>query len=66
VRGYPARVAMPFQLPPPDPNERSGHDGSLGAVPAPMAVFARGHGPGEPERVSDAVLRWRPGVLFVF
>ena len=57
---------MDAKLPPPDPNE------SLGMQPvddtsmcAPTAVFLAGGPSAQADRVSDAVLDLRPGLLIV-
>jgi hypothetical protein len=57
---------MSPKLPPPDPHE------SLGLTPPgdvsvalPTAVFLRDGGTAEAERLSDAILDLRPGVLVV-
>ena len=57
---------MKPQLPPPDPHEslRLGpvRDAS---ILGPVAVFVGGELPSEHERVSDAILDLRPGLLIV-
>jgi hypothetical protein len=53
-------------LPPPDPNETpwSSATGDL-TVPAPTAIFARGAAGPAADRVADALLELRPGLLLV-
>jgi hypothetical protein len=60
-------VKMHPQLPPPDPHE------SLGLTPdvevglgQPTVVFAAGPPSPEVDRVADAILGCRPGMLVVF
>ena len=62
--GY-LRTMQP-QLPPPDPNERLGpsSEPDIG-VAAPTAVFMAGPPSPESDRIADAVLDFRPGLLFV-
>jgi hypothetical protein len=55
------------QLPPPDPHE------SLGLTPVvevsldePTVLFAAGPPSPDADRIADAILDVRPGVLFVF
>jgi len=58
--------AMANRLPPPDPHESYGLPaGEDYPVGAPTAIFV--HGPLSPEadRLSDAILDFRPGVLIV-
>ena len=71
--GYPSGMAgkrnrqtMKPELPPPDPHESLGHEpeGSA-AVPEPTAVYVYGHAAPEHDRVSDAILELRPGLLIV-
>ena len=54
------------QLPPPDPHESLGagasHDMRL---PAPAVIFMTGPPSAEADRLSDAILEYRPGALFV-
>jgi len=51
-------------LPPPDPYETPGPPPDLDLA-APWAVFLEGPPSDEQHDVSDAVLRFRPGLLFV-
>ena len=51
-------------LPPPDPYETPGPPPDL-ELASPWAVFLSGPPTAEAHRVSDAVLRFRPGLLFV-
>jgi hypothetical protein len=54
------------QLPPPDPHEFSA-DGSAEEtpLPAPAAIFMSGPPSPEADRLSDAILDFRPGALFI-
>ena len=58
--GYPLNV----MLPPPDPYETSGPPPDLDLA-SPWAVFLAGPPSDEEHDVADAVLRFRPGLLFV-
>ena len=60
--GYASGTAM---LPPPDPYETPGPPPDL-ALASPWAVFVPGPPTNEAHKLSDAVLRFRPGLLFVF
>jgi len=57
---------MANQLPPPDPHESYGlparDDHPVGA---PTAIFVQGAPSPETDRLSDAILDFRPGVLIV-
>jgi hypothetical protein len=57
---------MSFPLPPPDPAESFGAppDGEQ-RMPGPAAVFLAGAPSAEASRISDALLRLRPGALIV-
>src|SRR5689334_2986953 len=61
-----ARLAMPPRLPPPDPLEPSDmpSDGALPVSP-PAAVFLMGAPTREQDRLCDAILEFRPGLLLV-
>jgi hypothetical protein len=52
------------RLPPPDPSEPSGAAPDL-AVPAPTTVFLKGRPTPELDRIADAILAVRPGLLVV-
>jgi hypothetical protein len=57
---------MDARLPQPDPHESLGMEPADGApVAAPTAMFVMGRPGSEADRVSDAVLELRPGVLIV-
>jgi hypothetical protein len=57
---------MSAKLPPPDPNESLGMQPDSDTVmPAPTAVFAMGRPSPQADRVSDAILDLRPGLLIV-
>jgi hypothetical protein len=51
-------------LPPPDPHEPRDPEGM--SVDTPMALFGAGRPSGEVERLANAILDARPGILFVF
>ena len=51
-------------LPPPDPNETPGPPADL-ELASPWAVFLHGPPSAEGDRLSQAVLRYRPGLLFI-
>jgi hypothetical protein len=51
-------------LPPPDPYETSGPPPDL-ELAAPWAVFLNGPPSSDQDALSEAVLRFRPGLLFV-
>jgi hypothetical protein len=54
------------KLPPPDPNESLGmQPGGDAPLRAPTAVFVMGPPSTQADRVSDAVLDLRPGLLIV-
>ena len=55
-----------MNLPPPDPNESFGTppEGGL-QMSGPAAVFLGGPPSPEADRLSDALLAWRPGALIV-
>ena len=55
-----------MKLPPPDPYESFGTppEGEL-PMPGPAAVFLTGPPSPEADRLSDALLAWRPGTLLV-
>ena len=57
---------MSPQLPPRDPHESLG-DGPLDGmhIPGPAAIFMAGPPSPEADRLSDAILEFRPGALFV-
>jgi hypothetical protein len=55
---------MPGRLPPPDPFEPGGAPPGF-AVPAPTTVFLSGRPTPELDRVADAILAARPGLLLV-
>jgi hypothetical protein len=52
-------------LPPPDPYETPGPPPEL-ELASPWAVFVTGPPTDEAHKLSEAVLRFRPGLLFVF
>ena len=54
------------QLPPRDPHESLG-DGPLEGMrmPGPAAIFLAGPPSPEADRLSDAILDFRPGALFI-
>lgn len=54
---------MSVWVPPPDPHE-SGEPGET-RIPAPTAVFPPGVPSPQAERLADAIVGWRPGLLFV-
>ena len=57
---------MASPLPPHDPNESPYVEPSWEApLPGPTTVFSRGTPSAEDERVADAILEARPGLLFV-
>jgi hypothetical protein len=57
---------MNAKLPPPDPNESLGmQPGDETQLVAPTAVFVMGPPSTHADRVSDAVLDMRPGLLIV-
>jgi hypothetical protein len=57
---------MDAKLPPPDPNEFLGMQPVEDAlILAPTAVFVMGRPSAQTDRVSDAVLDLRPGLLIV-
>jgi hypothetical protein len=56
---------MSNRLPPPDPHESYGVPPDDQPVPAPTAVYALGPPNAETDRLSDAILDLRPGVLVV-
>jgi hypothetical protein len=51
-------------LPPPDPYETSGPPADL-ELASPWAVFLSGPPTAEEHRLAEAILRFRPGLLFV-
>jgi hypothetical protein len=51
-------------LPPPDPYETPGPPPDL-QIASPWAVFLGGSPTTRDDRLSEAVLRYRPGLLFV-
>jgi hypothetical protein len=55
-----------MKLPPPDPYEYFGTppDGDV-PIPGPTAVFLDGSPSPTGDRLSDALLAWRPGALIV-
>jgi hypothetical protein len=57
---------MAPELPPPDPNEphELTPESSLG-ISGPTAIFAAGPPSDEVDRLADAILAFRPGVLIV-
>jgi hypothetical protein len=57
---------MAIKLPPPDPNESLGLqlDGDV-ALSAPTVVFSMGRPSAQADRLADAVLDLRPGLLIV-
>ena len=58
---------MSPRLPPPDPNETSPSSATGGReIASPTAVFARGIATPEADRITDALLDLRPGLLIVF
>jgi hypothetical protein len=58
--------AMDPRLPNHDPNESLGMEPAEGIrMKAPTAVFVMGRPSAETDRLSDAVLDFRPGVLIV-
>jgi hypothetical protein len=62
ITGVTKRKPMP-KLPPPDPNEFAEPKGLT--LSAPAAIFLAGPPSPEADRLSSAVLDWRPGVLIV-
>jgi hypothetical protein len=52
-----------MKLPPPDPNEFTEPPGL--PLDAPAAIFLAGPPSPEADRLSSAVLNWRPGALLV-
>jgi hypothetical protein len=56
---------MSPRLPPPDPFEPSGTPPDDLGLPAPATIFLKGQPSREQDRVADAILTARPGVLFV-
>jgi hypothetical protein len=56
---------MGASLPPPDPRESPFGEPEAMRVPAPTTVFARGKPSPEAERLADAILAARPGLLIV-
>ena len=68
LAGHRGRVAMRRmrpQLPPPDPNEWSGAIPEGVRLPAPAAIFMAGPPSPEGDRLSDAILSFRPGLVFI-
>jgi hypothetical protein len=61
-----SRADVKPSLPPPDPNETpwSSPAGDF-EVPAPTAIFAHGTASPEADRLADALLDLRPGLLLV-
>jgi hypothetical protein len=58
---------MKPKLPPPDPNEpRDLGPARATELPAPVAVVVGGETSAEHDRVTDAILDLRPGLLFVY
>lgn len=55
---------MSVWVPPPDPHEPVGEPAET-RIPAPTTVFARGVPSPEAERLADAIVAARPGLLFV-
>jgi hypothetical protein len=63
--GYP-NGGMSLRLPPPDPHESLGDGPAEGTrMAAPAAIFMTGPPSPEADRLSDAILDFRPGALFV-
>ena len=57
---------MAHELPPPDPNESFSAGPPEGVrLPAPAAIFLAGRPSPEADRLSDAILDFRPGALFI-
>ena len=56
---------MSNRLPPPDPHESSGASSDEEPVYAPTAVYLQGSPSSEADRLSDAILEFRPGLLIV-
>lgn len=57
---------MAAELPPPDPHESLGMQPNADAtLTAPTVVFAMGRPSAQADRVADAVLDLRPGLLIV-
>jgi hypothetical protein len=56
---------MDDPLPPPDPRESPFDEDDGISVPVPTTVFARGTPTAEAERLADAILAARPGLLIV-
>jgi hypothetical protein len=54
---------MSPQLPPRDPHESLGDEGMH--VPVPAAIFMAGPPSPAADRLSDAILDFRPGALFI-
>jgi hypothetical protein len=54
------------QLPPPDPHESSATGPAEGMrMPGPAAIFMAGPPSPEADRLSDVILDFRPGALFI-
>jgi hypothetical protein len=51
-------------LPPPDPYEPAGPPPEF-AVPAPTTMFLNGHPSRNDDRIADAIITARPGLLIV-
>jgi hypothetical protein len=64
--GVRSRTTMHPGLPLPDPYESPEPMPAVGRLAAPVAVFVRGRPSPEAERLSDAILDFRPGALIVF
>jgi len=57
---------MAVPLPPPDPNESFGFPSDEEwPLPGPAAVFLAGPPSAEANRISDALLKLRPGALII-
>ena len=59
------RPAMHPRLPPPDPHELGGDAPEGMSVPAPTVIFLAGPPSPGADRLSDLILAYRPGALFV-
>ena len=58
---------MKPKLPPPDPHEPLDvGPARVTELPGPMAVVVGGESSAEDDRISDAILELRPGLLFVY
>jgi hypothetical protein len=63
IRG--TQTVMSVWVPPPGPGESPVGEPADTLIPAPATVFARGIPSPEAERLADAIVAARPGLLFV-